>query len=135
MTCLLVDLWFHTDTREKCCHGGNSPGHPAMSGAGVRAFVSPSMQRAGAQPVISAHSQPAAAAAGIVAKVKQLPRRTGSHQHAFDGSGTLVVDSVNDVTPVSLVTGPPTPTPGEIFLYDDMITRVANEYDTRFASI
>jgi hypothetical protein len=41
----------------------------------------------------------------------------------------------NDGSPVALVEAPPAPQPGEVFFYEDMITRVANEYDGRFARI
>jgi hypothetical protein len=98
------------------------------------AFVSPGLQRPGSAPVVSQHNQPAAAQ-GIVDKVKEIPRRTGSQQHGFDGLGIVVIDSANDGTPVRVVNAPPAPLPGEIFFYDDMVTRIANEYDTRFASI
>lgn len=97
-------------------------------------YVSPTSQHPGVPTVISNHKQPSAAA-GIIDKVKQVPRRTGSQQAGFDGLGIIVVDAVNDGTPIAIVSQPPAPSPGEIFYYDDMISRVANEYDTRFSSI
>jgi hypothetical protein len=56
----------------------------------------------------------------------------------YDGLAIVVIDLVNDgMTPVTLVTEPPAPPPGDIFNYDydAMLTRVANEYDAAFARI
>jgi hypothetical protein len=85
--------------------------------------------------VLSKHSQPAAAAA-VVGKVREIPRRTGSATEGYDGLGIIVISAINDgTTPVSLLPAPPAPLQGDIFFYDNMITRVANEYDTTFKSI
>jgi hypothetical protein len=99
-------------------------------------FVSPDLNKTpGAPIVLSKHSQPAAAAA-VVAKVREIPRRTGSAAEGYDGLGIIVISATNDGTsPVSLVTAAPAPSPGDIFYYENMITRVANEYDTTFKSI
>lgn len=99
-------------------------------------FVSPDLNKApGAAVVLSKHSQPAAAAS-VVAKVKEIPRRTASTTEGYDGLGIIVISATNDgTTPVSLITAPPAPPRGDIFFYDNMITRVANEYDTTFKSI
>lgn len=101
-----------------------------------KTFVSPDLNKSpGAAQVISRHSQPAAAAA-VVAKVKEIPRRTGSATEGYDGLAIIVVSAPNDgKSPVTLVSLPPAPMPGEIFYYDNMVTRVANEYDTTFKSI
>jgi len=99
-------------------------------------FVSPDLNKTpGATVMVSKHSQPAAAAA-VVAKVKEIPRRTGSATEGYDGLGIIVITATNDgKTPVSRVSAPPAPSRGDIFYYDNMITRVANEYDTTFKSI
>jgi hypothetical protein len=99
-------------------------------------FVSPDLNKTpGAAVVLSKHSQPAASAA-VVAKVKEIPRRTASTTEGYDGLGIIVISAINDgTTPVSLVTTPPAPPRGDLFYYDNMITRVANEYDTTFKSI
>jgi hypothetical protein len=99
-------------------------------------FVSPDLNKTpGAAVVLSKHSQPAAAAA-VVAKVREIPRRTASTTEGYDGLGIVVISAVNDgTTPASLITTTPAPPPGDIFYYDNMITRVANEYDTTFKSI
>jgi hypothetical protein len=129
-------LYDELNSSHACVHGASTQAL-AVGLVMVNAsstFVSPGLQQAGVAPVISTHPQPAAAA-GIVAKVKQLPRRTNTQQPGFDGLGIIVVDAVNDGSPVTLVSAPPAPVPGEIYFYDDMVTRVANEYDTRFGSI
>jgi hypothetical protein len=98
-------------------------------------FISPDMQEPGKPPVISTHPQPSAAA-GIIDKVKEIPRRGGTRTEGFDGLAIVVVSMVNDgVTAVTLETARPAPAPGDIFHYTNAITRVANEYDTTFASI
>jgi hypothetical protein len=99
-------------------------------------FISPDLNKtAGGPIVVSTHSQPTAAAA-VVAKVREIPRRTGSATEGYDGLAIILISATNDGrSAVALVTNPPAPRPGEIFYYDNMITRVANEYDTTFKSI
>ncbi len=97
-------------------------------------FISPDRQRDSGRDIVSTHRQPGDAA-GVVEKVEELPRRSGRDEFGFDGLGVVVVDMANDGSPVNLVVAPPAPQPGEVFYYDDMITRVANEYDSRFARI
>jgi hypothetical protein len=97
-------------------------------------FISPGLQADLKRAEVSEHTQPAAAE-GVVRKMQEIPRRTGSSTHGFDGLGIVVVEAVNDGTPVTLVETPPAPQPGDIFRYDEMLTRIANEYDTRFAAI
>ncbi len=99
-------------------------------------FVSPDLNKTPGMPVVvSEHKQPAAAAA-VVAKLREIPRRTGSSTEGYDGLGVIVISAANDgTTAVSLVTSRPAPAPGDIFYYDNMVTRIAHEYDTAFASI
>lgn len=98
-------------------------------------FVSPNRNKGLARPVVTVHRQPAAAEHSINV-VKGLPRRSGTSGTGYDGLAIAVIDMVNDgVAPVTLVTGPPAPPPGDIFNYDAMLTRVANEYDAAFARI
>ncbi len=74
------------------------------------------------------HNQPRDAI-GAIAKVEQLPRRSGDEGAGYDGLGIVLVDLVNDGTPVTLATSPPVPVNYE---YGRMIVRIANEYDVRF---
>lgn len=97
-------------------------------------FVSPELQALPRRDEISVHNQPTDANT-VIAKIKEIPRRTSPTAVGFDGLGIIVVRAANDGSPVVLVAGPPAPTPGDIFYYDDMLSRVANEYDTRFAAI
>jgi len=101
-------------------------------------FLSPDRNKglaAGAPQIITSHKQPAAAEYSIRV-VKGLPRRSGTSGVGYDGLAIVVVDMPNDgVTPVRLVTEPPAPPRGDIFHYDSMLTRVANEYDAAFARI
>ncbi|HEX3905143.1 MAG TPA: hypothetical protein VH853_20075 [Polyangia bacterium] len=97
-------------------------------------FISPKKQVSRRRLVVSRHNQPAAAEATI-AKVKKIRRRTTASEAGFDGLGIIAIDLKNDGTPVTLATDPPAPQPGSIFYYDDMLVRIANEYDASFSSI
>lgn len=84
-------------------------------------FVSPVGQR-------NRHKQPRDAL-GAIAKVEQLPRRSGDEGVGYDGLGIVLVDLVNDGSGVTLARSPKVPVNYE---YERMILRVANEYDVRF---
>lgn len=74
------------------------------------------------------HNQPRDAL-GAIAKVEQLPRRSGDEGVGYDGLGIVLVDLVNDGSPVGLGNEPPVPLNYE---YERMIVRIGNEYDVRF---
>jgi len=74
------------------------------------------------------HRQPQAAL-GAIQKVEQLPRRSGDEGAGYDGLGIILIDLVNDGSPVTLSAEPKVPTNYD---YDRMILRIANEYDVRF---
>lgn len=97
-------------------------------------FISPSKQHGEGRDVVSSHKQPDDARR-VVEKIEELPRRSSRSEYGFDGLGIVLVDMANDGTPVTLFRDPPAPQPGEVFYYDDMVTRIANEYDTRFSHI
>ena len=71
----------------------------------------------------------------VLAKVAEIPRRSNVRDNGFDGIGVVVVWGRNDGTPYALQTAAPAPQSGDPFHYDGMIARMANEYDTTFASI
>ena len=71
----------------------------------------------------------------VLAKVAEIPRRSNVRDNGFDGIGVVVVRGRNDGAPYTLETAAPAPQPGDPFHYDSMIARMANEYDTTFASI
>jgi hypothetical protein len=97
-------------------------------------FVSPDLNKGATREVVTAHRQPDAAL-GILAKLAELPRRTTLSGEGFDGLGVVLVSARNDGSEVTLVRDSPAPTSGDLFFYDNMIARVANEYDTRFSEI
>jgi hypothetical protein len=96
-------------------------------------FVSPGRQDSG-PPVVSVHSQPRDAE-GVIEKVREIPRRVGPVSAGYDGLAIVAIDCANNGSAVTILSGPPAPQPGDIYHYDTMVTRVANEYDTTFASI
>lgn len=80
---------------------------------------------------VTRHNQPKDAV-GAIDKVRQLPRRTGDEGVGYEGLGIILVDCANDGSPVTVATEPAVP---ENYLYDRMVTRIANEYDVRFRNI
>lgn len=96
-------------------------------------FTSPGRQTAGDPAVVTQHQQPEAAA-GVVAKLRELPRRSGPGDDGFDAMGIMVVDLRNDGSRVDIETEPPAPQPGEDDSYEAMVMRASSLYDYRFAS-
>lgn len=84
-------------------------------------FVSPVGKR-------NRHTQPRDAL-GAIAKVEQLPRRPGDEGTGYDGLGIVLIDLVNDGSPVTVAHEPAVP---DNYDYERMIVRLANEYDVRF---
>lgn len=84
--------------------------------------------------VVSTHRQPRDAA-GIVEKLREIPRRATSSENGYDGLAIVAIDCRNDGSPVELVTSPPAPQPGDVYHYASMIGRVGNEYDTTFLNV
>ena len=79
---------------------------------------------------VTTHRQPDVTTK-VIEKVKQLPRRASPKEDGFDAMAIVVVKCQNDKTPVTLVTEPPAPQPGDIFHYDAMIQRLADLYAWR----
>lgn len=84
-------------------------------------FISPVGKR-------NRHNQPRDAL-GAIAKVEQLPRRSGDEGIGYDGLGIVLVDLTNDGSIVRLSDRLPVPVNYE---YGRMIVRISNEYDVRF---
>lgn len=99
-----------------------------------KTFLSPGLQLPGQSPIVSTHSQPRDAL-GIIEKVREIPRRVGPVSSGYDGLAIVTIECANDGSPVTLVTAPPSPPSGDIYQYETMVTRVANEYDTTFSGI
>jgi hypothetical protein len=136
----------HTKARPRLYDELNSS-HHAVHGASRQAlavafvmvnlsdtFLSPGRQDGSGTPVVSHHVQPRDAL-GIIEKVQEIPRRVGPTGNGFDGLAIVGVDCPNDGSPVQIVARPPAPQPGDIYHYETMITRTANEYDTTFHGI
>jgi hypothetical protein len=83
-------------------------------------------------PVWSTHPQPKSVEITID-KVEQLPRRSQTGIPGYDALGIVVVDCVNDGSPVILHTAPPAPQERDIYHYTAMIDRLRGIYETRFA--
>lgn len=94
-------------------------------------FVSPGRQRDGKRNVLNEHRQPDVTEQ-VIARVKELPRRSDPEGHGFDAMSIVVVGCRNDGSRVALVTKPPAPPAGDTFHYDQMIHRLANLYGARF---
>lgn len=88
-------------------------------------FQSPSREE------ISVHRQPYVSEQ-VVAKVRELPRRSSVADTGFDAMSIVLVDCRNDGSPVTIRLGPPAPGAGDIFHYDSMILRLAQLYASRF---
>lgn len=100
-------------------------------------FVSPVENKnlkPGEDPKVNSHRQPQDTLR-VIAKVKEIPRRSASSEAGFDGLGITVIDFDNKGGPVQLVTAAPAPPPGDPFHYSSMIMRMANEYDATFGNI
>lgn len=136
----LPRLYDELNSSHLCVHGASTQ---ALAIAYVQVnhapdFVSPIINSVrianGLQIEISKHKQPADTLR-VLAKVAEIPRRSGQTGNGFDAIGVTVLDLRNDGSPVGLVNSPPAPQPGANFHYGSMIARMANEYDTIFAKI
>jgi hypothetical protein len=85
----------------------------------------------GRTPAMNIHPQPKAVLE-VLNKIASLPRRTGTSGHGFDGIGVTVLELENMGGSVRLLNEYPAPGPDEPFNYDEMIVRMAHEYDSRF---
>ncbi|MPZ35544.1 MAG: hypothetical protein GEV13_32050 [Rhodospirillales bacterium] len=80
-------------------------------------------------PEWSTHDQPKSVNIAID-KVKQLPRRSKTGMDGYDALSIVVIDCINDGSPVSLVTRPPAPQPLDVFHYASMIDRLSVSPET-----
>jgi hypothetical protein len=99
-------------------------------------FLSPDLNKKNreSEPVWSGHEQPKSVEITIE-KVKQLPRRSQTGIAGYDALAVVVVDCINDGSPVRLHSRAPAPQPGDTYHYAAMIDRLRGIYDTRFAQI
>lgn len=99
-------------------------------------YLSPDLNKKNRQtdPEWSSHAQPRDAQLAID-KVKQLPRRARPDQTGYDALSIVVVECVNDGSPVTLLERPPAPPVGDIHAYASMIDRLGHIYATRFKNL
>lgn len=132
----LPRLYDELNSSHLCVHGASSAalaiGYVQVNNSS--SFVSSvtnNFPLAGTEPIRSKHRQPDDTLK-VIAKVKEIPRRSHSSTVGFDGIGLSVLDFANDGGPVTIVSAPPAPQQGDPFHYDSMIVRMATEYDTTF---
>lgn len=85
-------------------------------------------------PEWSHHAQPRDGSLAIE-KVKQLPRRSRPGETGYDALAIVAVDMPNEGSQVDVFKTPPAPQSGELFYYDDMISRLSGLYATRFKDL
>jgi hypothetical protein len=118
---------------------GNSPHTIAVGLAMVNAadtFISPGrndFDLSSRPPNVSHHNQPQDAA-GVLEKLRELPRRSRDSEEGYDVFATLMVECRNDGTPVRLVTSPPAPQPGDVDEYGMAIHRLVQLYEQKYRS-
>lgn len=100
-------------------------------------FISPDLNKfsiAERPPEYSTHKQPADTLR-VIEKVQELQRRSDTSEAGFDALGLVVVNCVNDGSPVEIVSGSPAPVAGEVLHYDAMIRKVTSLYQSRFPQV
>jgi hypothetical protein len=99
-------------------------------------YLSPDLNKRNrvSAPEWSRHDQPRDAQLAVD-KVRQLPRRSKTGDTGYDALSIVVINCVNDGSPVKLITRPPAPQPGDIYHYASMIDRLAHIYATRFRDL
>lgn len=83
---------------------------------------------------VTTHNQPRDAEL-VSKKIEQVPRRAKPGEEGFDAIGILVLECRNDGSPIHIRNGPPAPAATSDFHYEQMIRRLGNIYDTRFANV
>ncbi len=119
---------------------GNSP-HTIAAGLAMvnvaTEFVSPGrndFDMSARAANVTRHNQPAHAAA-VIAKLREIPRRSRDGEEGYDAFGIVVVDCRNDGTPVRVVSEPPAPTGGEVDQYEMTIHRLAQLYEQKYRNV
>jgi hypothetical protein len=86
-------------------------------------------------PTVNKTNDVAAVVGGVIEKVAEVPRRSGTGTVGYDAIGVLVVNCRNDGSRVTVVHGPPAPQAPDDFHYDQMIRRLGHIYDARFKNV
>lgn len=86
-------------------------------------------------PIVTQHKQPRDAEK-VIEGLRDLQRRATVADSGFDAIGVLVVECLNDGSPVLHVTQhPPAPSTQDDFDYRRFVNRIAQLYATRFSAI
>lgn len=135
----LPRLYDELNSSHLCVHGSSrhalAIGFVMINASPI--FVSPDLNKgplAGRGVQLSTERQPHSLLRTLQ-KVTEIPRRSNVRENGFDGLGVVVVDAVNDGSRISIVSDEPAPQPGASFHYDNMIVRIAHEYDASFANL
>lgn len=119
-------------------HGNNEQalavGFAMVNMAGT--YLSPDLNKKNRilAPEWSSHDQPRDGSLAID-KARQLPRRAHPGDTGYDAFAIVAIELSNEGSPVKLFTSPPAPQPGDLFYYDNMITRLSGLYATRFKDL
>jgi hypothetical protein len=99
-------------------------------------YLSPDLNKRNrpTDPEWSQHRQPRDAELAID-KVRQLPKRSKTGDAGYDALAIVVIDCINDGSPIGLTSLSPAPQPGDIYHYASMIDRLAHIYATRFKDL
>jgi hypothetical protein len=99
-------------------------------------FLSPDLNKKNRvrHPEWSRHDQPKSVEITIE-KIKKLARRSKTGIPGYDALSIVVIDCINDGSPVRLHTKSPSPQPKDNYHYVSMIDRLSGIYATRFAQI
>lgn len=98
-------------------------------------FISPDLNKSGeVDRVINTHRQPKDVQRAVD-KVLEIPRRTQAGTEGFDALGVVVVEMVNDGSPVTHDTRLPAPQVGDVIHYDEMVRRIGALYATKFGNV
>jgi hypothetical protein len=83
---------------------------------------------------VSKHSQPRDAA-GIVEKLRELPRRSRDGEEGYDALAIVLVNCRNDGSPVTITSSPPAPQRGDVDHYEMTVHRLAQLYEQKYRNI
>lgn len=99
-------------------------------------YLSPDLNKTNraTHPMWSSRDQPRDAQLAVD-KVRQLPRRSRTGDTGYDALSIVVVECVNDGSPVTLIEEAPSPQTGDIYHYASMIDRLSHIYATRFKDL
>ena len=84
--------------------------------------------------VVTRHRQPSDAAQ-VIAKLREIPRRSHDAEEGYDAFGIIVVRCRNDGTPVELMNASPAPEPGDTDHYEMTVHRLVQLYEQKYHAV